>query len=93
LSESSPSNNAIDGKIIADRDWYQGIKDIRKKRHVDIFTAEIEMLQNPKWRRWIILRVRSNRRCYKQAKHHVEAHGDKALFTLDERHLSFKKSL
>ena len=93
MNESNLSNGIVDDKIIADRDWYQGIKDIRKQRHVDIFTAETEMLQSPKWRRWIILRVRSNRRCYKQAKHHVEANGDKALFALDERHLSFKQPL
>lgn len=82
----------MDDLKIGDRDWYQGIKDIREREHFGIFAAQAEMLKDPKWRRWIALRVRANPKCYRQAKHHVEDHGSDSLFELEGRRVIFPDS-
>lgn len=82
----------MDHKEIRDRDWYQGVKDIRGEQNVGIFAAEKIMLEDQKWRRWIALRVRKNDRCLKQARYHVAVHGSESLFELEGRKIVFPET-
>ena len=59
--------------------WLELIKSLRGFRSCGIYEAQKEALADPRWITWVLRRIRTDRRCAKQALWHVQQCGDAAL--------------